>query len=152
MNSFIIVDGKRRSQIRASQVEEFFTAFQLKHQPTERTLCPLCNMKLSDEHIYYNSGEILIVDTKQKKGHRERIMLLTEEHGVQHPKELLAKAIQQLVSIGREVFDSDFALLSDKFSTVKNHWHIIRSDLDPNADDYQQIMDTPLILITENRL
>lgn len=149
MDELMAIDGKRRSTINYSELENFFTSFQLKHQPTSKASCQLCNMDLAKERIHHDSGEILIIDTIEKKGHRERIMVFTKKHGIQHPKELLNEAIQQLIAVGSKIFDSEFVLLSDKFSTVRYHWHIVASDLDPNADDFQQIMETPFVLVTK---
>lgn len=149
MDEFLVVDGKQRLLIKTTELVEFFTAFQIKHQPIDKTLCPLCNMDLPNEKVYCSSDGILIVDAKQKKGHKERIMMITKEHGVQHPRERLYNGIQQLISVGKKVYTSDFALLSDRFSSTRYHWHIIASDLDQNADDYQQIMETPFILVAK---
>ena len=103
---------------------------------------------LANERIHYNRRGILILDTKDKKGHKERIMVITKKHGVRHSGEILNEAIIRLISIGKKIFDTDFALLSDKYSSTKHHWHIVSSDLDEGAKDYQQIMETPLVLIT----
>jgi len=108
-------------------------------------------MELANEHIYYNSNGIMIMDTRNKKGHRERIMVLTRKHGIQLSEELLEEAIQQVITVGREVFKSDFILLSDRFSSTQYHWHIVASDIDPNAEDHQQIMETPFIIIPSNK-
>lgn len=147
----MIFDGRKRTTIKPSQLEKFFTSYQLNHQPTTEASCPLCNINLAKERIHYNDEEILIADTKEKKGHRKRVMVITKKHGIQHPKQLLNKAVQQLITEGKELFNSDFILLSDKFSSIRYHWHIVASDLDPNSDDYQQIMETPYILIPNNR-
>lgn len=131
------------------QLLDLFTSFQRKHIPTTRTSCPLCKMDLSIEHVYYESDWVLIVDTNKKKGHRNRIMVLTKKHGIQHNLETLNEAIRELVTIGRQIFDEDFILLSDRYSSVNYHWHIIASDIDPESDDYQQIMKTPYVLIKQ---
>lgn len=129
------------------RITNLFSSFQLSHKPTDGTSCPLCKMDLSKEHIYYESDKILIVDTNRKKGHRNRIMVLMKEHGVQHHREALNEAIRRLVAIGRQVFEEDFILLSDRYSSVNYHWHIIASDLNPEAEDHQQIEETPYVHI-----
>lgn len=149
LDELMVISGKRQSTIKYSELESFFTSFQSKQQSTSEGACSLCNLDLVRERLHHNSRGILIVDTNAKKGHRDRIMVLTEKHGVQHPKELLNEAIQQLIAVGSKIFDSEFVLLSDKFSTVRYHWHIVASDLDPNADDFQQIMETPFVLVTK---
>lgn len=151
MQEFTAIDGERKSTINSSQLEDFFTSYQLNHNPNSPESCPLCKIKPAEEHIHSNSEGFLILDTRYKKGHKERIMLLTKKHGVQHPKKLLKEAIQKLITVGGKVFNSDFILLSDRFSSTRYHWHIVASDLDPTAEDYQQILETPFILITTEK-
>jgi len=104
-------------------------------------------MDLTKEHVYYEDEKILVVDTQKKKGHRNRIMVLTKEHGVQHTKEVLDEAIRELIEVSKQIFEEEFILLSDRYSSINYHWHIVASDLDPEAEDHQQIKETPYILI-----
>lgn len=129
-----------------AELEIFFSSFQQNNRNIEKE-CPLCNLNLTEEHIRYNGRKFLVLDTKNKKGHKERIMVIIKKHGVNHPKKLLYRAIQQLIIEGKKIFPLDFILMGDKFSSVNSHWHIVASDTDPNADDYKQVMDTPFILI-----
>lgn len=147
LEEFVLVEGQKRSAIEPSQLGSFFTSFQLLHKPTTGELCPLCKIKLEDEHVYYADSDFLILDTREKKGHKARIMAVARRHGVQHREESLNRAIKQLVIVGKELFSADFILLSDKFSSVMCHWHIVASDLDADAADYRQIIETPFILI-----
>lgn len=96
---FIMVDGCEQSAIKPSQLERFFMSFQLMHQPTTAESCPLCQIEAGEEYIHYQCNDFLIVDMRDKKGHRERIMVLTRRHGVQHTEESLNRAIQQLVAV-----------------------------------------------------
>ena len=136
LEEFTLVDEQRRSTIALSQLGEFLTSFQLGHRPASEVSCPICNLDLAEERIRYESDAILIVDTKIKKGHKERIMVLTRKHGVQRDMATIDEAVRQVIAAGRQVFKSDFALLSDRFSTVNYPWHIVASDIDPRADDY----------------
>ncbi len=148
MNEFTLIASEKKSILKSSQLEEFFTSFQLTHHLISEASCPLCNLDLANERVHYNRNGIVILDTKDKKGHKERIMVITKKHGVQHSKQILNEAILRLIIVGNKIFNSNFALLSDKFSSTKYHWHIVSSDLDKDAKDYQQIMETPFILIT----
>lgn len=145
-NLVLRINGERRP-IERAQFQEFFTSFQREHEATLEASCPLCNLDPEKENILYEGGGFLVVDTLRKKGHKERIMLLTKKHGVDHPRQLLEDAIEALMMVGMRVFEGDFCLLSDKFSSTKYHWHIVASDLDPNTEDYQQMLETPFILI-----
>ena len=108
-------------------------------------------MDLTREHVYAENEKIIVVETQNKKGHKNRIMVLTKEHGVHHSREILDEAIQEFIAISKQIFDEDFILLSDRHSSINYHWHIVASDLDPEADDYNQILNTPYVLI-KNKL
>ncbi len=142
METLLLRNGTKPSMIRLEELEEFFTSHQGGGDDDD---CPLCNLNVSSESVRHLDESFMILDTKNRKGHKNRIMVITEEHVIKHPKQVLDRAITTLIEIGRELFDSDFCLLSDKFSSVKNHWHIVASDLD--GDDYGQIMSTPFVLI-----
>jgi hypothetical protein len=99
------------------------------------------------EHVYFEDEKILVLDTSKKKGHMNRIMMLTKEHGVRNDREVLDEAIIKLIAVGKQIFEEDFILLSDRYSSINYHWPIVASDLYPESDDYQQITETPYILI-----
>ncbi|MFQ6075888.1 MAG: hypothetical protein ACE5Z5_07120 [Candidatus Bathyarchaeia archaeon] len=142
METLPLRDGLKTTTIRLGELEEFFTSYQGGRDDGD---CPLCGLDVSGESVHHVSEGFLIVDTKDRKGHKNRIMVITREHGVEHPKRVLDQAILTLIRVGRELFDSDFCLLSDKFSSIKNHWHIVASDFD--GGDYEQMMSTPFVLI-----
>jgi hypothetical protein len=147
MKNLVLWTNGEKRPIEKAQLEELFTSFQRKHEPTPRKDCPLCNLDSGEEHIRYVGEGFIVVDTLRKKGHKERIMLLTKKHGVKHPKQLLEEAIEALIEVGMRVFEGDFCLLSDRFSSTRYHWHIVASDLDPDTEDYQQMMETPFVLV-----
>ena len=64
------------------QLSDLFNSFQLNHKPTDKASCPLCRINLTMEQAYYENDKILIVDTYERKGHKNRIMVLTKEHGI----------------------------------------------------------------------
>ena len=140
------INGEKRP-IERTRLEEFFTSFQREHEPTSESDCPLCNLDREEERIRYRDEGFLAVDTLRKKGHKERIMLVTKKHGIDHPRRLLEEAVDGLIEVGTRVFEGDFCLLSDKFSSARYHWHIVASDLDPKTEDYQQMLETPFVLV-----
>jgi len=133
--------------IEETQLPEFFTSFQEGHEPTPEDGCPLCHLNSEKERIRYEGEGFVIVDTLRKKGHKERVMLVIGKHGIDHSRQLLEEAIEALITVGARVFSRDFCLLSDKFSSTRYHWHIVASDLDPETEDYQQMLQTPFVLI-----
>ena len=142
----IWADGEERAVDKA-ELAEFFTSSQKDHKTTNEENCPLCNLELENEHIRHKGEGFIVVDTLKKKGHKERIMLVIQKHGVNHPKPLLDKAIDALMEVGTQIFQNNFCLLSDKFSSTSYHWHIVASDLDLNSDDHKQMLETPFVLV-----
>jgi len=63
--------GQRRSTINSSQLEDFFTSYQLNYKPNSQESCPLCGIKPAEERIPHSSDDFLTVDTIYKKGHKE---------------------------------------------------------------------------------
>jgi len=147
MKSLVLWMNGEKRPIEKAELPEFFTSFQMEHEPTPEEGCPLCTLDMEKEHVHYESEHFLVIDTRLKKGHKERIMLITKKHGVNYPRQLLEDAIETLLTVGMGVFKGDFYLLSDKFSSTRYHWHIVVSDLDPNADDHEQMMATPFVLV-----
>ena len=96
MKNLVLWTNGEKRPIEKAQLEELFTSFQRKHEPTPRKDCPLCNLDSKEERIRYVDEGFIVVDTLRKKGHKERIMLLTKKHGVKHPKQLLEEAIETL--------------------------------------------------------
>jgi len=42
--------------------------------------CPLCNLKLKEEVVFYEDEFIVILRTRDLKGHQERIMVVWKAH------------------------------------------------------------------------
>ena len=47
----------------------------------EQNKCVLCHMNLDKEKVRYEDKNFIVVDTLDKKGHNERIMIVRKEHG-----------------------------------------------------------------------
>ena len=101
--------------------------------------CPLCNLDLSKD------DKIIILDTKNKKGHKGRIMVVWREHKKDIEKEDNEYAITKLKEVAKNVFKYThyYEIYQDKYSSIMEHWHRIAADIDPNADDFEQVLDTP---------
>jgi len=107
--------------------------------------CPLCNLHKPGEHIYYEDEKIIIVDAKNKKGHRERLIVVWKEHIPKISREEEEYAISKLKEVCKQVFSytDKYEVYVDRFSTFMDHWHRPASDIDQNAEDYEQILMTP---------
>lgn len=119
--------------------------------------CPLCDLaeKENAEKVFYEDDEIIIVRTKDLKGHKERIMVVSKGHVRNISFELFEHAMMKLIEIGKKAFSyyPKFVVMEGTFQRLKKHWHIVASDLDPNTEDYYQILHTDWIdaISTENK-
>jgi len=111
----------------------------------------LCNLDLKNEVIYGEYGPFVVLRTKNLKGHRERIMIVIKEHVHNIPFNLYEGALDFLVEIGKRVFSytPKFVIMDSTFATNKQHWHLVATDLDPKAEDFQQILDTKWVKVVE---
>lgn len=98
--------------------------------------CPLCNLAPS-ENIHFESERLIILDTKEKKGHFKRIMVITKKH--KGKLNLRDRKIFEDFCLG--FFDEPFTIMSDQHSKLPNHSHLVASDL-REAEDTRQILRT----------
>lgn len=116
-----------------------------------KTKCPLCNLDLKKETIYGEYGPFLVLQTKTLKGHKERIMIIHKEHIHRVSQTEYEAALEFLIEIGRRVFDytPKFVIMDGTFATINEHWHLVATDLNPKAKDYQQILRTRWIKVVD---
>lgn len=112
--------------------------------------CVLCEA-LKEKGIYEDK-HIKILETKSRKGHLRRIMAISKHHTKRHSWD--DHMITMLEQIGKEVFHYTykFAIMSPLFGTVKNHAHFVASDLDPNSQDFFQVLGTPWERVVQVKL
>jgi diadenosine tetraphosphate (Ap4A) HIT family hydrolase len=119
------------------------------------TTCPLCGVwNREPQNVFYQDEEKVVIRTKYLKGHRERIQVVWKEHVREIPQEARDRALKVLEEIGKGVFSytPKFVIMEGnlaKQSTVPDHWHLIASDLNPRAEDFEQILGTPWIRVAE---
>jgi len=109
--------------------------------------CPLCNIPSTEILAEYPAWKL--VRTKTMKGHRERLMLYRKEHLKTIDEQSIGEAYLILSQIGSRYFSyaGTWAIFEPVFATVPDHWHRVASDLDPNAEDLDQILKTPRLVI-----
>ena len=114
--------------------------------------CPIC--KALKEESLHEDDLIKILETKSLKGHRRRIMVVTKEHMRVAPSWLDSHMLDRLEEVGRRVFGYTykFIIMSPLFGSVKDHAHYVASDLEPDCEDFHQILGTPWIRVVEVRL
>lgn len=110
-------------------------------------------MKLEEEVIYGEYGPFLVIRTKDLKGHRERIMIVHKQHRHGVNWQEFEAAIEFLIEVGRKAFSytPKFVIMDSTFATIKEHWHLVASDLDPNSEDFHQILATKWIKVVDLR-
>ena len=114
--------------------------------------CPLCELTLKKEKIYYEDRLFIVLKTKTLKGHRERIMIVYKKHEHTIPYKAYERALDILSKIGRKVFSytPKFVIMDTTFATINDHWHLVVSDLDPKSEDFDQILATRWIKVIDN--
>ncbi|MEM2147465.1 MAG: hypothetical protein QXJ94_02535 [Candidatus Bathyarchaeia archaeon] len=114
--------------------------------------CPLCELNLQKEKVFYEDESFLVLRTKNLKGHKERIMIVYKRHQHTIPFKAYERALNILSQIGREAFKytPKFVILDSTFATINDHWHLVASDLDPRSEDFDQILATKWIKVVDN--
>lgn len=116
--------------------------------------CPLCELDLKKEKIYYEDKSFIVLRTENLKGHRERIMIVYKEHDHTIPYKAYERALDIVSKIGRSIFSytPKFVIMDATFATITDHWHLVVSDLDPKSEDFNQILATRWIRVVDNML
>jgi len=114
--------------------------------------CPLCDLDLQKEKIFYQDDSFVVLRTKNLKGHRERIMIIYRRHQHTISYKAFERALNILTQIGREVFKytPKFVVLDTTFATINDHWHLVASDLDPKSEDFDLMLATRWIKVVDN--
>ena len=72
-------------------------------------------------------------------------MVSWRKHYASLPDTQYMYALLKLIEIGKKVFDytPKFVIMEGTYATIKGHWHLVATDLNPEADDFNQILKTP---------
>jgi hypothetical protein len=114
--------------------------------------CPLCELNLKEEKVYFEDDPFTVLRTKKLKGHRERIMIVYKRHEHELPYRAVEHALDVLTNIGRKLFSytPKFVIMDSTFATINDHWHLVATDLDPKSEDFDQILATRWIKVIDN--
>jgi len=114
--------------------------------------CPLCELKLNEEKVYFEDGSFIVLATEKLKGHRERIMIVYKRHEHELPYRAVEHALDVLTKIGRNLFSytPKFVIMDSTFATINDHWHLVATDLDPKSEDFEQILATRWLKVIDN--
>ena len=111
--------------------------------------CKLCDIRLDSkaERVHYRDASCAVLDTIDKKGHDNRIMVMLLRHSEfpatvaeeLHLRKMLRQAAERVFvrEPGYWVYEAS------RFTSVPMHWHIIASDQRPLAPDVAQAHKSP---------
>ena len=102
----------------------------------------LCRVFVGETPIM-SYGKVKIFRTKDLKGHKRRIMAVWWHHGEQ--TNLITDVLRRCLSeagVGIFSYTPKFLILDTTFATVKDHSHLIASDLEVPSEDHEQILKT----------
>ncbi len=110
--------------------------------------CPLCNLDRKDETVHYEDGNVIILDAKNKKGHKYRMMVVYRKH-IKKPdvgvRKLVFETFRNFCFSYYFSKVDRFGIYQDTYSTIPGHYHMLSADFDPHATDIEQVKDTERI-------
>jgi hypothetical protein len=114
--------------------------------------CPLCELNLKEEKVFFEDSSFIVLETKNLKGHKERIMIVFKRHEHELPYRVVERALDIITKIGRKLFSytPKFVILDSTFATINDHWHLVATDLDPKSEDFNQVLATRWIKVIDN--
>ena len=114
--------------------------------------CPLCNLDLSNEKVFYQDNNFVVLRTKDLKGHKERIMVVYRVHEHSPKYQIKERALDILDKVGRDIFSyaPKWVIMDNTFATIREHWHLVCTDLDTKSDDFDQMLLTRWIKVMDN--
>lgn len=111
--------------------------------------CPLCKA-LKTETPLASNKDFVILRTKKMKGHKERIMVVFRVHTAKLLSPSTMKGEAFLEEVGKKLFRKHttfFIIMDSTYGSIKDHFHLVASDLDRNTEDYEQMLLTKWIKV-----
>jgi len=106
--------------------------------------CPLCKaLKKEKDKYLYEDENIVILPTKNMKGHNKRIMVLIKHHRMFTSNE--SEYLKVFIEFCKKYFDEEptFALCEPTYASVRGHWHRIACDWHGTDKEIKQLHYTP---------
>jgi len=108
--------------------------------------CPLCSIPLR-EILLYEDDKIYLVSTKDLKGHKVRMMVVTKRHTTKPNFKEQITAIGKLIEYMSNLMkDQDWYIVSNKFATVPQHWHVMSCDFPLEDEEDPLFASTPKVV------
>jgi len=108
--------------------------------------CKLCEaLTMEKDKFLYQDSDIIILPTKDLKGHHKRIMIVSKKHTTYILDE--HDYLQFFKEWCSEYFNEEptFAIVESTFATIPDHWHKIACDWFCTPDELIQMHYTPHI-------
>ena len=102
----------------------------------KKEICRMCKiLKEELDWVLYEDEWCKIVPTKNMKGHKKRIMIISKDHNVKEGSSLSRFLIETLVRFSKEYFNEPtFALVDSTYASYPEHWHRIACDWNGTAE------------------
>lgn len=108
--------------------------------------CPLCKIS-KNEFLLYSDNDIYLCSTKENKGHKTRVMCVVKRHTIRPSFSIRMKAYYLLITYMQQTMkDKNWFIVSNRYASIKNHWHIIACDEKGTPEELQQLHKTPKTL------
>jgi hypothetical protein len=113
-------------------------------------VCPLCDI-LNEKEVLFSNRQITIANARDRKGHAVRIMVISKRHVATVNEQFKKHALRMLVELGKAVFSytPKFVVLDSTHGGIIDHWHLVASDIDLSADDFDQMLTMHWIQVVD---
>ena len=115
--------------------------------------CSLCEAVDKEEAIF-RDDLITVLETKNLKGHKRRIMAIWNKHNDLHfTSQNLDWLTERLELEGRNVFHyaHKFIIMDSTFATIRDHYHLVACAIDPNTEDWEQVLKTNWLKVVNSK-
>ncbi len=79
-------------------------------------------------------------------------MIIYKRHEHTIPYKAYERALDILSKIGKNAFSytPKFVIMDSTFATITDHWHLVATDLNPESEDFSQILATKWVSVIDN--
>ncbi len=88
--------------------------------------CPLCNIKLEKESVWYADSKIIVLNAKGSDEKKPRIICAYKEHSRKLSKDEQEHALEKLRVVAMRVFSytDKFQICPGTYRQIQDHWHV----------------------------
>ena len=114
--------------------------------PNFRAQCPLCTIPQTETPIYQDA-HIYLIQTRDMKGHKVRVMACIQRHASVPTFVEQVKIIGILVEHMQSLLQGkDFYIISPQYASVPQHYHLIACDTPLEDEEDPMFYKTPKIV------